>query len=432
VPGQPAAPSSKSPPATGEVVATAAAGELPGQSGPSLAQNQSTPPSSQLTPGEAVAGAASSQPPVQSSPAPALASGGGAGGSAPAQGPPSPSPPLDPRLIRFIAHAASAQETQKSTVASNQDSAGDGEPGAADPNANDTAAGPSPASPLGALSILIQPAALNGAGSATAAPAAANAPPPQGPIGPSGRASSGSRTGPAQTDAGADETLAAPSVRSAGADLVRAFAELAAASSNGAQGGSLAGFGPSSQTVTEDQAAPAPGAAPTAAQIPTQAPLTLALTPTLVDTAAGSALASTYGAAITAQIAAQVTSKAAAGVSAFDFALEPQGLGRVDVSLKIDPHGQLSAVLSFDNASAAAEAKSRSAELHQALQQAGFDLSQGDLNFTSGGGQGQGAAWRSSGHSWFAFDQGQPDNGPNPSTPTSIARSTSGGLDIVI
>ena len=105
-------------------------------------------------------------------------------------------------------------------------------------------------------------------------------------------------------------------------------------------------------------------------------------------------MASSHGAEITAQLAAQISSRANAPRSAFDFALEPQGLGRVDVSLKFDSQGQLSAVLSFDNPNAAAEAKSRAADLQQALQQAGFDVGQGGLSFTSSGGQGQDAAWQ--------------------------------------
>lgn len=113
-----------------------------------------------------------------------------------------------------------------------------------------------------------------------------------------------------------------------------------------------------------------------------------------VPPAAAAALASSHGAEITAQVAAQISSRASAPRSAFDFALEPQGLGRVDVTLKFDSQGQLSAVLSFDNPNAAAEAKSRAGDLQQALQQAGFDVGQSGLSFTSSGGQGQGATWQ--------------------------------------
>jgi Meckel syndrome type 1 protein len=116
--------------------------------------------------------------------------------------------------------------------------------------------------------------------------------------------------------------------------------------------------------------------------------------------AAAAALAQAHGADITAQLAAQIASRAPR--TAFDFALEPQGLGRVDVSLKFDTQGQLSAVLSFENPAAAAEARGRASDLHQALLQAGLDVSQSGLSFTSGGGHGQGAAGHAAPQTTFA------------------------------
>ena len=68
----------------------------------------------------------------------------------------------------------------------------------------------------------------------------------------------------------------------------------------------------------------------------------------------------------------------------------------MDVSLKIDATGQLSAQFSFDNPSAAADAKNRAGDLQQALHQAGFDVSQSSLSFTSSGGQGQSPTWQDS------------------------------------
>jgi flagellar hook-length control protein FliK len=143
--------------------------------------------------------------------------------------------------------------------------------------------------------------------------------------------------------------------------------------------------------------------------------------------------AAAHGAAITAQLASQIAGKASAARTAFDFALEPQGLGRVDVSLKFDAQGQVSAVLSFDNPSAAAEAKSRAADLQQALQQAGFSISQSGLSFTSGG-QGQSAAWQSP----SAYAKAGPVT-PDTSGDLTLADSTAyrrassaGGLDITI
>ena len=149
---------------------------------------------------------------------------------------------------------------------------------------------------------------------------------------------------------------------------------------------------------------------------------------------AAAALASANGANITAQLAAQIALKTGAPRAAFDFALEPQGLGRVDVSLRIDPQGQLSAVLSFDNPAAAAEAKGRSADLQHALQQAGINVSQNGLSFTSGGGHGN-SAWHSPAQASYA------QNGPagplaGDEPPASILQSATGtktgGLDITI
>ena len=149
---------------------------------------------------------------------------------------------------------------------------------------------------------------------------------------------------------------------------------------------------------------------------------------------AAAALAAANGAQITTQLAAQIGRRSEMRQGRFDFALEPQGLGRVDVSLKIDAAGQLSALLAFDNPATAAEAKNRAGDLQTALQQAGFDLSQGSLSFTSGGsagGQGQAAwqdAWSSPARASASFTD------PAPSAPTAATPPPSrpGGLDIRI
>jgi hypothetical protein len=144
-------------------------------------------------------------------------------------------------------------------------------------------------------------------------------------------------------------------------------------------------------------------------------------------------MAAAHGAEITAQLAAQITSRASAPRAAFDFALDPQGLGRVDVTLKIDPQGQLSAVLSFDSPNAAAEAKSRAADLQQALQQAGFDVGQSGLSFTSSGGQGQSTAWQTSSQTSYAQSPVPTDAGAEIASHTSsLGAASAGGLDITI
>ena len=151
--------------------------------------------------------------------------------------------------------------------------------------------------------------------------------------------------------------------------------------------------------TSADAQSPMTAAANSSSQVPQPTTLTAPLAAATAAPAA--AMASSHGADITAQLAAQITSRAGAPRAAFDFALEPQGLGRVDVTLKFESQGQLSAVLSFDNPSAAAEAKSRAGDLQQALQQAGFDVGQSGLSFTSGG-QGQGAAWQAPSQATYA------------------------------
>ncbi|HLK23637.1 MAG TPA: flagellar hook-length control protein FliK [Caulobacteraceae bacterium] len=88
---------------------------------------------------------------------------------------------------------------------------------------------------------------------------------------------------------------------------------------------------------------------------------------------------------IATQLATQVVKAAEGKAARFDIALEPQGLGRVDVKLQIDAQGQVSARFSFDNPHAAAEAQAQSSQLQQALEQVGFSVGQGGLSFDVGG-----------------------------------------------
>ncbi|MBN4683644.1 flagellar hook-length control protein FliK, partial [Pandoraea nosoerga] len=81
------------------------------------------------------------------------------------------------------------------------------------------------------------------------------------------------------------------------------------------------------------------------------------------------------------RLAAQITRKIEGKATRFDIALDPVGLGHVNVKVEISARGELTASLAFDNPQAAAELKNRAGELHQALEQAGFDLSKGGLSF---------------------------------------------------
>lgn len=82
-----------------------------------------------------------------------------------------------------------------------------------------------------------------------------------------------------------------------------------------------------------------------------------------------------------ARLAAGLIEKLEAQVSRFDLQLDPLGLGKVDVSVEIDATGKLAASLTFDNAQAAQDLRGRAGELRQSLEQAGFTLSEGSLNF---------------------------------------------------
>jgi flagellar hook-length control protein FliK len=91
-----------------------------------------------------------------------------------------------------------------------------------------------------------------------------------------------------------------------------------------------------------------------------------------------------------ANLAAQIVKKLDGRSSQFDVQLDPIGLGKVDVRIAIGADGRMSAAMSFDTPQAAAELKSRSGDLQQAMEQAGFDLSGGMSFDVAGGGAGQG------------------------------------------
>lgn len=99
------------------------------------------------------------------------------------------------------------------------------------------------------------------------------------------------------------------------------------------------------------------------------------------------------GPATVPHLATQIAGAVAAKSTQFDIALDPAGLGKVDVRVQIAPDGALTASLAFATPHAANELRARAGELQQALQQAGFDLAEGALSFDvssqGGGGQNQ-------------------------------------------
>ncbi|WP_310541942.1 flagellar hook-length control protein FliK, partial [Phenylobacterium sp.] len=92
-----------------------------------------------------------------------------------------------------------------------------------------------------------------------------------------------------------------------------------------------------------------------------------------------------------AHLAAQIVKKLEGRSTHFDVALNPEGMGRVDVRIEIGAQGRLMASMSFENPHAAAELRIRVGELQKALEQAGFDVS-GGLRFDVAADRGHGQA----------------------------------------
>ena len=86
-----------------------------------------------------------------------------------------------------------------------------------------------------------------------------------------------------------------------------------------------------------------------------------------------------------ARLAAQMIRKLEARNTRFELALDPAGLGAVQVSLEINAQGELHAHMAFERPEAASELRGRAQELQRALEQAGFDLGQDALSFEHGG-----------------------------------------------
>ena len=137
------------------------------------------------------------------------------------------------------------------------------------------------------------------------------------------------------------------------------------------------------------------------------------------------------------RLAAAIVQNIKAKSTRFQLSLDPAGLGRVDISVQIGTNGQITAALNFNSPQAAEALKAHAAELQEALQQAGFNLSGSDLSFTSGGpnqqsaqGQGQGQGQSPSTPSYGAAATAAAE--PQPQAPSPSASSPTDGLDIRI
>ncbi len=139
-----------------------------------------------------------------------------------------------------------------------------------------------------------------------------------------------------------------------------------------------------------------------------------------------------------AKLASDIVRKLEGRSTRFDVQLDPLGLGKVDVSIEINADGRLSAALSFDSAQAAADLRGRASELRQALEKAGFDLTEASLSFDTGaqsGGFGgrepgeQASVWSSRA---FASARAGLEQADAQLAAAAYARSPSGGVDIRI
>jgi flagellar hook-length control protein FliK len=134
-----------------------------------------------------------------------------------------------------------------------------------------------------------------------------------------------------------------------------------------------------------------------------------------------------------AKMAAGIIEKLGGQTTRFDLQLEPNGLGKVDVSVEIGRDGKLNAALSFDSAQAASDLKGRSQELRTALEQAGFSIGDGGLSFDFTGqsqNQGDRPQPQSAGQASRAFAQTLNAADTPPADP--IRFQARRGLDILI
>jgi Meckel syndrome type 1 protein len=152
---------------------------------------------------------------------------------------------------------------------------------------------------------------------------------------------------------------------------------------------------PASDAAQGDQTAPSSGQNTASTDVGSDAAAQQATLSAAVQTgpAADAPIAGASAASATiANLSAQIAQKAGGQTTRFDVQLDPIGLGRVNVSVEIDAKGAMSAALSFEKPEAASLLKSHSAELQQSLAQAGFDLSNGALSFSTADQGGRGGA----------------------------------------
>ncbi len=211
---------------------------------------------------------------------------------------------------------------------------------------------------------------------------------------------------------------ATPAGTSPTASLLLGELDAAAGGAGGQAGGKGAGHDGASAGSADAAAALAAQTGDPAATGPTFAPVlddSAAASQIAAAAASGSAAATATGAPegsapsrTVAGLASQIVQNLDSKITRFDVALDPEGLGRVNVSVEISAKGEMSARLSFEHPEAANAMASESVALRQSLQDAGFQLKAEDLTFQSGGQSGAGGF---AGGGSGAFDDGQRPSG---------------------
>ena len=128
---------------------------------------------------------------------------------------------------------------------------------------------------------------------------------------------------------------------------------------------------------------------------------------TLAAEVAGAAGAAGTSSRTVTSLASQIVQNVDNKVTRFEVALDPEGLGRVNVSVEISAKGEMSARLSFQHADSANALASESVALRQSLADAGFTLKPEDLTFQSGGQTGSQTGSQTGGQGYGASDDSQ-------------------------
>lgn len=171
---------------------------------------------------------------------------------------------------------------------------------------------------------------------------------------------------------------------------------------------------------------------------PTQAPVAQPTVHAAQSAAVDHAAAVRGSPETVAKLASDIVRKLEGQNTKFDLQLDPLGLGKVDVSVEINADGRLTAALSFETAQAADALRGRATELRQALEKAGFDLTDSSLSFDmnnqGGGAQRQQDGERFAAWSSRAFQSVQSglDQADALLAAATYARSPNGGVDIRI